>query len=69
MSDRKRVFSGAKVKQARLAIQMSRLRFGRLIGRSDYSVWLWETGRCIPKADSLMRISEALCQPIEYFYE
>ena len=71
MTDQKqpRRFNGGKVKQARCALQLSRLRFGRLIGRSDYSVYLWETGRSIPKGDSLVRIADALGQTVDYFYE
>ena len=65
---RGRRFSGERVKQARLALRMSRVKFGRLVGVCDYSVYLWETGRSIPKGESLVRMADALGQTVDYFY-
>ena len=52
-----------------MALQMSRLRFAKLIGTSTYTVYAWETGMWTPDSKNLLRLAEALGQTMDFFYE
>ena len=50
----------AQIRAARAREGLSRLAFSRLVGVSPGSIFLWETGRAVPRAHSLERLQRVM---------
>src|SRR5690349_16802079 len=57
----------ARLKNARLEVGLSQEKLAELVGVSTLSISKFETGRRLPKLDTLERIAVATGYPIGYF--
>ena len=61
-------FSGAKITEARVACELTKVDLAGMVGCTDMSIYNWETGRFFPDAESLAELSAALGKPVEWFF-
>jgi len=64
-----RQFSGTKLKEARLALGISRNRLAPYVGCTVMSLYSWETGKRTPSSRFLAPLASNLRTTIEYFYD
>jgi transcriptional regulator with XRE-family HTH domain len=68
MAPTTRHFSGARLRQARLAANMSQADLSRAIGKAEINVGRWERGEHEPRGESVALIATATGKDIEFFY-
>jgi len=51
---------GARIRRAREANDCTRAELAVRVGRSEQSIWLWETGRHLPPLPVLVVVAETL---------
>lgn len=54
------IIFGNSLKEARSVRRISQAELARLIHAPAYSVSKWESGRCLPEADTICNISDVL---------
>lgn len=59
---------GARLKQARLAAQLSLRKLADLVGVTQTAIQKYEAGKIFPSSNILMKISEAVQVPVEYLF-
>lgn len=60
---------GEKIKSARKKAGLTQKQLGERLGITFQSVAQWETGKRIPKIETLQKIADALCIDVHYFTE
>lgn len=64
------VFSGARMKRARLLAGLTRRQLAASIRVTEGTIWFWEAGRRRPSSpDLLMRLARALGLEMDELYE
>lgn len=64
-----RKFSGAKLRQARKAVKMSRRTLADMLRVTEMTIYNWETDRFSPNSTTLFRMADALGKSADDFYE
>lgn len=60
---------GGNIQRLRERRGLTRLEMAELLGVSNQSVWLWETGRCQPRGAMTWKLSQALNVGIAALFE
>lgn len=55
---------GAKLRNKRLELNMSTKDFGKFLGVSETTIFLWEANRVIPRMKNYAKLIEALTIPL-----
>ena len=61
-------FDRRKIKDARVAKEITQRELGELAKVSYVSISRWESGDRIPRATNLVNLANALDVPIDYFF-
>ncbi len=55
---------GARIRDARLAANLTQLQLGNLVGRDHRTIHRWEYGARIPTLDDLLLVADAVGVPL-----